>query len=219
MYDQIHHPDHPRPDPDTAVGAFRLVSILALLLFASLLASPTAQAHKVNLFAYAEGGKVVVEGFFSDGKVAEKAQIQVFSPAGERLVQGVADDEGIFVFEAPEVADLKISLYAGMGHRAEFTLPADEIRSALAATGEQTNTASEAQGSTAIAADSTAVEAMVRQAVSEATLPLVRNLSELNDRRTASDIIGGIGFIVGIIGVFFYLRARSLQGKSAPPSG
>jgi nickel transport protein len=190
-----------------------------MLLLAILLAPPVANAHKVNLFAYAEGNNVVVEGFFSDGKVADKAQIQVFSPAGDRLVEGVADDDGIFMFEIPEVTDLRISLYAGMGHRAEFTLPADEIRSALAAAaaGDGTVASPVVQDGAAVAVDSTAIEAIVRQAVSEATLPLVRNLSELNDRRTVSDIIGGVGFIVGIIGVFFYLRARSLQGKSASP--
>ncbi len=187
-----------------------------LLLLLMLFPLTAVHAHKVNLFAYAEGNSVVVEGFFTDGKVADKAQIQVFSPSGDRLVQGVADDEGIFVFEIPEITDLRISLYAGMGHRAEFTLPADEIRSAMAAAGERSNASASTQaGGTAVAADSAAIEAMVRQAVSEATLPLVRNLSELNDRRTASDIIGGVGFIVGIVGVFFYLRARSLQGKSA----
>lgn len=196
----------------------RLLAIAALLLLLPLVLSSAAHAHKVNLFAYAEGNNVVVEGFFTDGKVADKAQIQVFSPSGDRLVQGVADDEGVFVFEAPEVTDLRISLYAGMGHRAEFTLPADEIRSAVSMAGESANAGPAKQsGGAAVAADSAAIEAMVRQAVSEATLPLVRNLSELNDRRTASDIIGGVGFIVGIVGVFFYLRARSLQGKSASP--
>lgn len=217
MYDQVHHSRRSRPSSDSVADAFRLVPLVLVLLFTSLLLSPAAQAHKVNLFAYVEGSNAVVEGFFSDGKVAEKAQIQVFSPAGERLVQGVADDEGVFVFEIPEVTDLRISLYAGMGHRAEFTLPADEIRSAMATADEQANASPAVQGGAAIAADSAAIEAMVRQAVSEATLPLVRNLSELNDRRTASDIIGGVGFIVGVIGVFFYLRARGLQGKSAPP--
>lgn len=197
----------------SAVSIRRALILLLLLLLWPLSA---AHAHKVNLFAYAEGNKVVVEGFFTDGKVAENAQIQVFSPAGDRLVEGQADGEGVFVFEVPEVTDLRISLYAGMGHRAEFTLPADEIRGAMAVAGETANAGAEAPAAgTSVATDSAAIEAMVRQAVSEATLPLVRNMSELSDRRTASDIIGGVGFIVGIVGVFFYLRARSLQGKSA----
>ncbi len=113
---------------------FPLKSIFLLSFLFLLLSSVfPVYAHKVNLFAYAEGNKVVVEGFFSDGKVAKKAQIQVFSPSGDRLVQDQADDDGVFVFEIPEVTDLRVSLYAGMGHRAEFTLPADEIRGALAA--------------------------------------------------------------------------------------
>jgi nickel transport protein len=197
------------------ISGLPVFPFLTLLLIGLWLSIAPAYAHKVNLFAYAEDNNVVVEGFFTDGKVAEKARVEVFSPGGELLVEGEADDDGIFVFEIPEVTDLRISLYAGMGHRVEFTLPADELRSAIAAV-DVPNVGIPAQVEAAAAIDSAAIEAIVRQAVSEATLPLVRNLSELNDRRTASDIIGGVGFIVGIIGVFFYLKARSTQARSTP---
>lgn len=202
-------------------GACFATSLLARFLPALLLLSlfvPAAHAHKVNVFAFVENGSVVVEGYFTDGKVADKADIQVFGPDGAKLVEGKADDEGIFVFDIPQVADLKISLYAGMGHRADFILPADELRAAAATTGAAM-AATPATADVATAVDTAAIEAMVRQAVSEAVLPLTRNIAELNESRTMSDIIGGIGFIVGIIGVFFYLKARkSGSGSSATGS-
>lgn len=187
--------------------------IAATIALTVLLLPATVLAHKVNLFAYAEDNQVVVEGFFSDGKVADKAQIHVFSPDGERLVEGQADDDGVFVFDIPEVTDLRISLYAGMGHRAEFTLPANELSAAMTTTDGATR--SPATGNAAASIDSEAMETMVRQAVNEALTPLVRNLAELNQQRTVSDIIGGVGFIVGIIGVFFYLKARKLGGPAS----
>jgi hypothetical protein len=48
----------------------------------------------------------------------------------------------------------------------------------------------------------------MRKAVAEGVLPLAREISELKERRGFSDIVGGIGFIVGILGIVAYLKAR-----------
>ncbi len=190
--------------------------LMTLLILTGVLSSiAPVHAHSVNMFAYVEGKSVVVEGFFTDGKVTEKAEIRVFSPDGEVLVEGQADDEGVFVFDIPAVTDLRISLYAGMGHRVEYTLPADELRGAMATAGESPASSDAGSATTAVALNDAALEAVIRRVVTEAQLPLVRNVAELRERRTISDIIGGIGFIVGIVGVFFYLKARGMQGRSA----
>jgi nickel transport protein len=192
------------------------VMFTTLLLIGSLWPIAPVHAHSVNMFAYVEGKSVVVEGFFTDGKVTEKAEIRVFSPDGEVLVEGQADDEGIFVFDIPAVTDLRISLYAGMGHRVEYTLPADELRGAVAPAGVSPAASDAGPAGMAVALnDAAALETVIRQVVTEAQLPLVRNVAELRERRTISDIIGGIGFIVGIVGVFFYLKARGMKGRSA----
>jgi hypothetical protein len=49
---------------------------------------------------------------------------------------------------------------------------------------------------------------LVESAVGQAIRPLMREVSEMKERRGFSDIVGGIGFIFGIVGVFFYLKAR-----------
>jgi nickel transport protein len=187
-----------------------LRSVVAFLILACGL-SP-AWAHKVNMFAHVEGNRIVVEGYFSDGKPAAKAQIQVLSPSGERLLSGTADEEGTFSFDVPQVSDLRITLYAGMGHRAEYTVSEAELAGAAAASaGASAVAGSEASGAAAVNNVAPAeVEAMVRKAVGEALLPVSRGLSELKEQRSFSDIVGGIGFIFGIIGVFFYAKARRM---------
>ena len=45
----------------------------------------------------------------------------------------------------------------------------------------------------------------------------VRELSELKERRSFSDIIGGIGFIVGLLGAVFFFSARK-AAKTASSS-
>jgi hypothetical protein len=42
----------------------------------------------------------------------------------------------------------------------------------------------------------------------------VREIDELKERRGVSDIIGGIGIIMGVGGLFLYLKARKLAAKS-----
>lgn len=191
---------------------FPVLFFLALIFMVG-----SANAHKVNMFAHVEGGKVTVEGYFSDGKPAEKSQIQVFSPSGERLLTGTADDDGVFAFDVPQISDLRITLYAGMGHRAEYTVPEAELAGAAAAQNGTGSTVEGAGGtspaSVGVAADE--IDAVVRKAVGEALHPVMRNLSELKEQRTFSDIMGGIGFIFGLIGIFFYLKARKTAGPSA----
>lgn len=178
-------------------------------------------AHKVNMFAHVEGDRITVEGYFADGKPADKAMIEVFSPSGESLLKGTADEKGVYAFDVPQVSDLRITLYAGMGHRSEYTVSEAELAgiSATPSAGEANATAG-TEGSTTVAAEvaPAEVEAMVRKAVGEALLPVSRGLSELKEQRTFSDIVGGIGFIFGLIGVFFYVKARRMVGGAAAGS-
>jgi nickel transport protein len=44
---------------------------LVAVLVGVLLVSGTALAHKVNLFAYVEGGTVFTESYFPDGRAVE----------------------------------------------------------------------------------------------------------------------------------------------------
>ena len=41
----------------------------------------------------------------------------------------------------------------------------------------------------------------------------MRALDELKERRTMSDIIGGVGIIMGIGGMFLYFKARKIADK------
>lgn len=192
----------------------------AALLLMSIAVAP-AYAHKVNMFAFAEGDRVFVEGYFADGKRAQNSEVQVVSPAGEVLVTGTTDDEGSFSFEIPQQTDLLIRLNAGMGHQTEYTLTEAELGGVPPApagdsSGESPEQASDA-AATAGGGGTTMDQAAIRRAVGEAMRPVMRSLSELKERRTFSDIVGGVGFIVGVLGIFFYFKARKLAGGSSSP--
>jgi nickel transport protein len=92
----------------------------------------SADAHRVNLFAWMEGDTVYVESKFSGGKKVKAGKIVVTDPRGIELVKGTTNEEGEFSFKVPEKTDLKIVLLAGEGHRAKWIIPAAEIETPAA---------------------------------------------------------------------------------------
>ena len=101
---------------------YLLVSAFVLLLF-----NGTALAHKVNLFAYAEAGKVYTESYFSDGRSVEGGKVLVYDSQDDLLLEGVTNKEGLFSFDIPKVDDLNIVIEATMGHKESFKLKKSEV--------------------------------------------------------------------------------------------
>lgn len=86
-----------------------------------------ALAHKVNLFAYAEAGKIYTESYFPDGKAVEGGKVLVYDSQDKLLLEGVTDKDGLFSFAIPKVDDLKIVIEATMGHKNSFKLKKAEV--------------------------------------------------------------------------------------------
>ena len=105
------------------------LKILIILVCCSypLIISPSAFAHKVNIFAYVEGDTVYTESYFPDGKKVEGGRVEVYDSRGKKLLEGTTDDEGQFNFRPPRKDDLEIIINASMGHRSSYTLSADEF--------------------------------------------------------------------------------------------
>jgi len=189
-----------------------------------LLTSPTAFAHKLNMFAYVEGDEIFAEGYFTDGKKAKNSTITVFDAADKQLLQGTSDADGQFTFAIPQQSDLRITVNAGMGHQAEFVLLKDELSEETTVTGTENKPASvlssnnQAPAATATqipsattSLDNDAIRAEVERAVGKAIKPLMRELSTMRAEKSLADIIGGIGFIFGLFGVAMYFKSRKQQ--------
>jgi len=102
-------------------------SCFLIFIFVSLLLCGVATAHKVNLFAYVEAGKVYTESYFPDGSPVKSGKILVYDSQDKLLLQGVTNDEGLFSFDVPKVDDLNIVIEATMGHRNTFKLKKSEV--------------------------------------------------------------------------------------------
>ena len=95
---------------------------LFILFVVTLLLSGTALAHRVNLFAYVEAGKVYTESYFPDGAPVESGKVLVYDSQDNLLLEGVTDKKGLFNFAVPKVDDLTIVIDASMGHKNSFKL-------------------------------------------------------------------------------------------------
>jgi nickel transport protein len=103
------------------------LNCLLMAIFAVLLCSTTAMAHKVNVFAYVEGGKVYTESYFPDGEPVEGGKVLVYDSHDKLLLEGKTDEAGHFNFDVPKVDDLTIVIEATMGHKNSFKLKKAEV--------------------------------------------------------------------------------------------
>ena len=176
----------------------------------------TAYGHKVNVFAYVEGDQIYTEGYFSDGTRAKNSEVTVYDTDSHELTKGQTDEEGVFTFPTQGNQSLRIVLNAGLGHQASYEIPADELAGTVVSSASKATpsiadrSASSHDGNDSSGGDEypEISEAMVRKAVAQGVIPLALEISELKERRGFSDIVAGIGFIVGLLGVFAYIKAK-----------
>ncbi len=217
---------------EVAVKTFRGLMI-AITLF--LLSSVPGWAHKVNVFAYVEGDTVVVEGYFSGNVKAQDSPVEVFASDGKKILEGKTDSKGMYSFKLADLppikGDIKIVLDAGMGHRADFTLSMSDLSSSAQETrSPQQKLEKEEPADPSLAAahpsvqvqDPAVMKKIVEDAVDQRIQPLVKMLGtqqkllmEQRDRGpTLNEIVGGIGWILGIVGVAGYFMGRNRKARS-----
>ena len=179
-------------------------------------------AHRVTIFAWVEGDRVFTESKFSGGKRVKQGDVTVYDSEGNPLLKGKTDDKGEFSFKVPKKTSLRIVLMAGMGHQGEWTIPAGELEGVA---GPQTGTTPSrkttrektGKQSEVSYLNSDEIRLTVEEALDKKLRPVMKILVELQENRpTFSDIFGGIGYILGLLGVAAYVNYRR---KSAEIDG
>ena len=91
------------------------------ILLAIFVVTTPAWAHKVNLFCYVEGDRLYGESYFSGGRAAQNAKVEVYDDTNDSLMATIVTDEaGKFSLTLEKMVPLKVILYAGQGHKTEF---------------------------------------------------------------------------------------------------
>ncbi len=191
----------------------KLYFILIFIFLIIIIMDVSVFAHKVNIFAYVEGGKIYTESYFNDGKKCVDSKIEVFDNQENKLLEGLTDEEGIFCFEAPPEdvinGDLKLVLTASMGHRAEYTIPANELRGVAGLTQEKSEESVSKVSPEISSFDLKEIQSLIEVALDEKLKPMMREIKKSQeDRISPTEIIGGIGYIIGIFGIIAYFLSR-----------
>ncbi len=190
----------------------RVPGLVLLLWMLVLLGHPeTAFAHRLKVFATVESGRVSGYGFFVGGGRAIAARVSA-TAGGEPIVEDLpVDAEGRFAFAHDGPGPLRITMDAGEGHRAELLLPAGFPVAAPGATGSGAAAACPADG----AALAALIDARVEAVVARHTRPLAEALAEAEARLRFSDVVAGIGMILGMAGVAAWVAARRRDASSS----
>ena len=197
--------------------------ILGLIIFSSfifLVVGP-ASAHRVMIFAWLDGDTVYTESKFSGGKRVKGGDVIVYDLEGSQLLKGKTNNKGEFSFKVPKKTGMKIVLLAGMGHRGEWTIPLDEIQAG--ATGETGDAVSEETGEerpdnrvrteTVPGVSQDEIRVAVEKALDRKLKPVLKMLSESKEHGpSVTEILGGIGYILGLMGVAAYFHYRRKSG-------
>ena len=196
---------------------FKNVSIGLIL---ALLIGSNALAHKVNVFAYAEDGMVHTESYFSDGRKVMDSTVEVFDAKNNKLLlTGRTDKNGEFSFKIPQATGLRIVLTASMGHKNEYLLTEDEVKDAIGTAKlpeklppERVETEKmEELPETVTQVYGERLEALMEQVVEKKTAPIMKKLLKIEEqiqKPSLQDIIGGLGYIVGLMGIGIYFRYK-----------
>jgi nickel transport protein len=184
--------------------SFIILFLTAIILIGSHV---PALAHKVMIFAWVEGNTVFTESKFSGGKKVLNAPVVIFDKDGKKLLEGKTDNKGEFSFKIPKVTDLKIVLNAAMGHKAEWTVPESEIREAGIIV--EKKSAPMPSGPIAVGLSKEEVQKIIEDSLDKKLRPIVRMMTESKDTKPSlTEIIGGIGYIFGLMGIALYFQNR-----------
>ncbi|MEM6610246.1 MAG: hypothetical protein AAF689_16915 [Pseudomonadota bacterium] len=103
---------------------------LALAALAVAVSAAAACAHQLNVFAYVEGGAVIVESRFSNGNVPQVGEVRVLDSLNQTVLTLSLAEDGTAQFPLdPAHADagLLIEVSTGEGHDNYWILTPDDI--------------------------------------------------------------------------------------------
>ncbi len=199
---------------------------LLLFLALFLILPQPAQAHRVRIFAYEHGGIISTEAKFSGGRPAKNAEILIQNSQTQKtLLTGRTNEEGIFTFPVPEEArreklDLNIIINIGEGHKNQWQLSAKDYLGTDSETPhpphspENSKVADVEETPHPSGIDETHLQKIVEDALDKKLAPIKRMLAEnLVQKPRLHDVLGGLGYILGLAGLVAYFRSRKNGDK------
>jgi len=189
--------------------------IRTLLLALTLAALPlTAMAHNVISSVFPAGSDIEGEIGFSNGDMATGQLVEVFDADGNKLGETMTDEDGFFLFTPTEAVTHVFRADLGAGHVAEMRMPAEEVAAIMGIAAPENEAMADAapavpvEGGITVASLTDEERAAIAEVVRTEMRPLRQEITAYKNHNDFQTILGGIGYIVGLFGLGFYLAAR-----------
>jgi nickel transport protein len=187
---------------------------LLLLVLAAGFPS-AAWAHKLNVFAHVEGTQIQGRAYFPGKVPAREIQVTAVAPDGRELGRTKTDQDGRFVLAVRERCETKIVAAGDDGHGAEFILHAAEMPAELPRT-----VPAEAEAGGPPPAPPAAGQPLPPghnvagqiEALRAQVVELREQVYDYEQRLRLRDVLGGLGYILGLAGLACYLLSRRKRG-------
>ena len=193
------------------------------ILLASFVFSVNTFAHNVVGGVYAIGVEIEGEAGFSNGAMANEGTIvKITDQSGIPLGEVLTDAEGFFTFTAKKRITHVFEINMGAGHLLKMQLPAEELPASLAATKIQpevndnittTQKPLNTLNHSTASLNSQITPLMLEKIIAKQIKPLRKEIQSLKEKSGLRDILGGIGYIFGLLGLAAFLRERKLKAK------
>jgi nickel transport protein len=183
---------------------------LQFAIFLLMFLSPSiALAHSMEVFATVEGKTIQGKASFHDGTPARNADVKAFDAAGEEIGRTKTDDQGKFSLPARFHCDYRLLVDTGDGHGAEYTILAKTLPDDLPPHGPATTSADSTHTHAESELDHSHDLALLKEIHADVDA-LQDQLDQYEHRIRFRDILGGIGFIVGLAGAAYGYYYRGL---------
>lgn len=174
---------------------------LVLVLYA---AAPLA-AHGMRIEVRVDASAHVVGAAKYGAHPVAHAEVRILAPDGKLLADGRTDATGAFRLAMTQRCDLRVVIQDG-AHRGEKRLPVSAFPLSLPIYG---GGAPSAPAAPPLSADAASLSTVVEAAVAKRLEPVELQLQRQADAMRLRDILGGIGYILGLAGIGFYFAGRA----------
>lgn len=212
-------------------------SLIPAVIILCSIGPSVAYAHKVSIFAWVAGDTVHVESKISGGKKPKNAPVEVYNSQGRLLLKGKTNESGEFSFKIPQNSEMRIVLLAGPGHTAHWLITEEDLAAAgseqiqftqpsisntkkpdpathFRPEGQRTESGKPPESREVMTAEE--IQMVVEKALDRKLKPIMKMLADSREKGpSAADILGGIGYIFGLIGVaaYFHYRRKTTDGS------
>lgn len=171
-------------------------------------ASP-AWAHKVVMDVYASGAVVEGELGFSDGTMAQDTVVDVLDAKGAKIGETKTNTDGGFTFKPTVKAPLTFRANLGAGHVGTVEIAADD----LPPIGDAAPASAPANAASGV--DLAQLTQVIGEQVRREVKPLRQEIFDYKEKNDVQTILGGLGYILGLFGIGFYVAGRRKANRDA----